>query len=136
MDGTFRGPLLALARALGAMLAAFLVAGAAFAQQSPLRIGFGMSLTGPLAGNGKAALIAMEIWRDDVNAKGGILGRKVEFVYYDDQTNPGDGAEHLHQAARRGQGGPRRVGLRHQRDRAGDADHDAAQAHVHEPRSA
>ena len=72
MDGTFRGPLLALARALGAMLAAFLVAGAAFAQQSPLRIGFGMSLTGPLGGNGKAALIAMQIWAEDVNAKGGI----------------------------------------------------------------
>ncbi|TMH55293.1 MAG: branched-chain amino acid ABC transporter substrate-binding protein [Betaproteobacteria bacterium] len=63
------------------------IAGAAHAQQ-PLKIGFGMSLTGPLAGNGKAALISMEIWKDDVNAKGGILGRKVEFVYYDDQTNP------------------------------------------------
>ncbi len=59
----------------------------AFAQQ-PLKIGFGMSLTGPLAGNGKAALIAMDIWKDDVNARGGILGRKVEFVYYDDQTSP------------------------------------------------
>jgi branched-chain amino acid transport system substrate-binding protein len=56
--------------------------------QQPLKIGFGMSLTGPLAGNGKAALIAMDIWKDDVNAKGGILGRKVEFVYYDDQTSP------------------------------------------------
>jgi branched-chain amino acid transport system substrate-binding protein len=88
MDGTLRGPLLALARALGAMLAAFLIAGAAYAQQSPLRIGFGMSLTGPLGGNGTAALIAMDLWRDDVNAKGGLLGRKVEFVYYDDQTNP------------------------------------------------
>jgi branched-chain amino acid transport system substrate-binding protein len=59
----------------------------AFAQQ-PIKIGFGMSQTGALAGNGKAALISMEIWRDDVNAKGGILGRKVEFVHYDDQTNP------------------------------------------------
>src|ERR1700687_6422934 len=56
--------------------------------QQPLKIGFGMSLTGPLARNGKAALIAMQIWQEDVNAKGGILGRKVEFVYYDDQTNP------------------------------------------------
>jgi len=60
----------------------------AAAAQQPLKIGFGMSLTGPLAGNGKAALIAMEIWKDDVNARGGILGRKVEFVYYDDQTSP------------------------------------------------
>ena len=56
--------------------------------QVPLKIGFGMSLTGPLAGNGKAALISMQIWAEDVNAKGGILGRKVELVYYDDQTNP------------------------------------------------
>ncbi|HEX5863805.1 MAG TPA: amino acid ABC transporter substrate-binding protein [Casimicrobiaceae bacterium] len=63
------------------------LAGSVSAQQ-PLKIGFGMSLTGPLAGNGKAALISMQIWAEDVNAKGGILGRKVEFVYYDDQTNP------------------------------------------------
>src|SRR6516164_636263 len=83
--------LLTLGRALGAAALSFAFAGLlateALAQQ-PLKIGFGMSLTGPLAGNGKAALIAMEIWKDDVNAKGGILGRKVEFVYYDDQTNP------------------------------------------------
>jgi branched-chain amino acid transport system substrate-binding protein len=57
-------------------------------QPPPLKIGFGMSLTGPLAGNGKAALIAMQIWAEDVNTKGGMLGRKVELVYYDDQTNP------------------------------------------------
>jgi branched-chain amino acid transport system substrate-binding protein len=79
-----------LARIL--VVLSFAVPGAALAAQKdakePLKIGFGMSLTGPLAGNGKAALIAMEIWRDDVNAKGGILGRKVEFVYYDDQTSP------------------------------------------------
>src|SRR2546421_3185035 len=74
-------------RVLRALVIGLVLAGAALAQQ-PLKIGFGMSLTGPLAGNGKAALIAMEIWRDDVNAKGGILGRKVEFVYYDDQTSP------------------------------------------------
>jgi branched-chain amino acid transport system substrate-binding protein len=78
-----------LIRALAGLMAVALLAasGMALAQQ-PLKIGFGMSLTGPLAGNGKAALIAMELWRDDVNAKGGLLGRKVEFVYYDDQTSP------------------------------------------------
>ena len=75
----------AIAVVLGAVL---LAASAAVLAQQPLKIGFGMSLTGPLAGNGKAALIAMEIWRDDVNKRSGILGRKVEFVYYDDQTNP------------------------------------------------
>jgi len=78
-----------LIRAIAAMLGALLLAvPAAVLAQQPLKIGFGMSLTGPLAGNGKAALLAMEIWRDDVNKKGGILGRKVEFIYYDDQTNP------------------------------------------------
>jgi branched-chain amino acid transport system substrate-binding protein len=84
---TGKNVLPALGRLLGAVAIALALAGTALAQQ-PLRIGFGMSLTGPLAGNGKAALIAMEIWKDDVNAKGGILGRKVDFVYYDDQTNP------------------------------------------------
>jgi branched-chain amino acid transport system substrate-binding protein len=54
----------------------------------PIKIGFSMALTGGLAGAGKAALIAMEIWRDDVNKKGGLLGRPVELVYYDDATNP------------------------------------------------
>jgi branched-chain amino acid transport system substrate-binding protein len=69
-------------------LVALALAASASAQQPPLKIGFGMSLTGPLAGNGKAALISMQIWAEDVNAKGGLLGRKVELVYYDDQTNP------------------------------------------------
>jgi branched-chain amino acid transport system substrate-binding protein len=87
MSGRNRSLLHVLGRALGALSIVLGLSCTAFAQQ-PLKIGFGMSLTGPLAGNGKAALISMEIWRDDVNAKGGILGRKVEFVYYDDQTNP------------------------------------------------
>ena len=54
----------------------------------PIKIGFGMALTGALAGGGKQALEGMRIWRDDVNAKGGILGRPVELIVYDDQTNP------------------------------------------------
>jgi branched-chain amino acid transport system substrate-binding protein len=54
----------------------------------PLKIGFSMALTGPLASNGKAALLSMEIWREDINKKGGLIGRQVEFVYYDDQSNP------------------------------------------------
>jgi len=47
-----------------------------------------MSLTGPLAANGKSALLAMKIWEEDINARGGLLGRPVELVYYDDQSNP------------------------------------------------
>ena len=56
--------------------------------QEPIRIGFGMSLTGPLSANGKSALLAMKIWEGDINAKGGLLGRPVKLVYYDDQSNP------------------------------------------------
>ena len=54
----------------------------------PIKIGLGMSLTGKLAGNGKMALLGMQIWEDDVNAAGGLLGRPVKLVYYDDQSNP------------------------------------------------
>jgi branched-chain amino acid transport system substrate-binding protein len=54
----------------------------------PIKIGFGMALTGGLSANGKPALLALQIWKDDVNKKGGLLGRPVELVYYDDQTNP------------------------------------------------
>ena len=78
-----------LATATGAAMAATAPFGLKFARaQEPLRIGFSMALTGGLAGAGKPALIAMEIWREDINAKGGLLGRPVEFVYYDDQTTP------------------------------------------------
>src|SRR5687767_8337576 len=54
----------------------------------PIKVGFSMALTGAVAPNGKQVLAALEIWRDDVNAKGGLLGRPVELVYYDDQSNP------------------------------------------------
>ena len=54
----------------------------------PIKVGFSMALTGAVAPNGKQNLLALEIWRDDVNARGGLLGRPVELVYYDDQSNP------------------------------------------------
>ena len=56
--------------------------------EKPLKIGFSMALSGGLAGGGKAALLAYQIWAEEVNARGGLLGRKVELVYYDDQSNP------------------------------------------------
>ncbi|HTZ03678.1 MAG TPA: amino acid ABC transporter substrate-binding protein [Xanthobacteraceae bacterium] len=58
------------------------------ANAAPIKIGLGMSLSGPLAANGKSALLAMQIWVADVNAKGGLLGRPVKLVYYDNQSNP------------------------------------------------
>jgi len=54
----------------------------------PIRIGMSMALTGGVAPAGKQVLAALQIWRDDVNAKGGLLGRQVELVFYDDQSNP------------------------------------------------
>jgi branched-chain amino acid transport system substrate-binding protein len=54
----------------------------------PIRVGFSLALTGAGASPGKMILAALEIWRDDVNAKGGLIGRPVELVYYDDQSTP------------------------------------------------
>src|SRR3990172_97155 len=71
----------------GAVMAATM--GLALAQSgNPIKIGFSMSLTGPLAANGKMSLVAMKIWEEDVNAKGGLLGRPVKLIYYDDQSSP------------------------------------------------
>src|SRR5882672_6252379 len=75
----------------GAVATAALLAGAGGAPAvaaEPIRIGFGMGLTGGLAASGKAALLAMKIWEDEINAKGGLLGRPVKLIYYDDQSNP------------------------------------------------
>jgi branched-chain amino acid transport system substrate-binding protein len=54
----------------------------------PIKVGFSMALTGAVAQNGKQLIIALELWRDDVNAHGGLLGRPVQLIYYDDQSNP------------------------------------------------
>jgi len=69
-----------------ALAAGMLVASAASAAE-PITIGFGMGLTGGLAAAGKSALLAMQIWQEDVNTKGGLLGRPVKLIYYDDQSN-------------------------------------------------
>jgi branched-chain amino acid transport system substrate-binding protein len=62
-------------------------AGPASAQSGePIKIGFSMSLTGPLSPNGKQALLGLQIWEEEVNRKGGLLGRPVKIVYYDDQS--------------------------------------------------
>jgi len=58
------------------------------AAADPVKVGFSMAMTGAVAQNGKQLLIALQLWRDDVNAKGGLLGRPVELVFYDDQSNP------------------------------------------------
>ena len=75
---------------LSAAALLFGIASAAFPAHAadPIKIGTGMALTGGLAANGKAAILAMKIWEEEINAKGGLLGRPVQLLYYDDQSNP------------------------------------------------
>jgi branched-chain amino acid transport system substrate-binding protein len=54
----------------------------------PIKIGSSMAMTGGLGPNGKSALLAWKIWEEEINAKGGLLGRPVKLIYYDDQSNP------------------------------------------------
>lgn len=77
----------ALAMIGGTAAALALGVGGTARAAEPIKIGFSMSLTGGLASGGKSSLLAMQIWEKDVNAKGGILGRPVKLVYYDDQSN-------------------------------------------------
>jgi branched-chain amino acid transport system substrate-binding protein len=51
-----------------------------------MRIGYCLSLTGPLADNSRSARLAHEIWREEINRQGGLLGRSVELVCYDDHA--------------------------------------------------
>ena len=82
-----RRGLLATASAGAALAASPFGSSLLQAKQAPIRIGMSMPQTGGLAGGGKASLLGIEIWRDDVNAKGGLLGRKVELVVYDDKSS-------------------------------------------------
>ena len=77
-----------LLKLLAAAFGALVISCSAVAQQ-PIKIGMSMPQTGALGGGGKAALLALNMWVEDVNAKGGLLGRKIQFIAYDDQTNPG-----------------------------------------------
>src|SRR5215475_15170342 len=71
------------------LVAAVTLSGAFFSAQAqePIKIGFGVALTGGLASSGKAHLLSKQIWAEEVNGKGGLLGRPVKLFYYDDQTN-------------------------------------------------
>ncbi|TMH29071.1 MAG: branched-chain amino acid ABC transporter substrate-binding protein [Betaproteobacteria bacterium] len=77
-----------LGAAGAAALTATLPVRRARAQSGPVKIGMSMPQTGPLGAGGQAALLALRMWVDDVNQKGGLLGRKVDFTVYDDQTSP------------------------------------------------
>ncbi len=77
-------------KALGAVVAAMavLVGGLAAQAQGPIRIGASLSLTGTYAKLGRNQHEGYKLCEKDLNATGGLLGRKVEFVVYDDQSTP------------------------------------------------
>ena len=54
----------------------------------PIKVGIGLPLTGGLAPTGKAMLLTQQMWVEQVNANGGLLGRPIQLVYYDDQSSP------------------------------------------------
>jgi branched-chain amino acid transport system substrate-binding protein len=88
MVSRFKSLISAVSAVAVAAVVAFAADGAAAQSREPIKIGFSMAMTGGLAANGKSALLAQKIWEEDVNAKGGLLGRPVKLIYYDDQSNP------------------------------------------------
>ena len=73
--------------ALGALAAGAMVRSAA-AEAEPIKIGFAEAMTGSLAAIGKSGIVATQIWAEAINAKGGLLGRQVKLIFYDNQSNP------------------------------------------------
>ena len=55
----------------------------------PILIGASLSLTGDFSADGKAFLRGYKLWVQDVNAAGGLLGRKVKLIYLNDRIDPG-----------------------------------------------
>ncbi|MBX9845796.1 MAG: ABC transporter substrate-binding protein, partial [Xanthobacteraceae bacterium] len=85
MNGRRNALRLVAAAALASLIG---LSGAAAQGGPPIKVGAGLSLTGGSAPAGKMLQAAIELWREDVNAKGGLLGRQVEFISYDDQSTP------------------------------------------------
>jgi len=82
MDRTIRSACLVIG------LAWLTTAGTATAQSPPIKIGYSMSLSGGLAAGGRQAALVYDMWAEDVNEHGGLLGRKIAMIKYDDQSTP------------------------------------------------
>ena len=78
---------------VGCLLSTLMVLGvcAPATAQDPIRLGASLSLTGTYAKLGKYQHEGYQLCNKELNAKGGLLGRKVEFVVYDDQSTPATG---------------------------------------------
>jgi branched-chain amino acid transport system substrate-binding protein len=65
--------------------------------KSPITIGVSLSLTGDFSADGQAFKRGYNLWASDVNKAGGILGRKVQFTYLDDKSDPTQGSTNIQQ---------------------------------------
>ena len=67
-------------KAGAALAAAGVFSSKSFAQAGPVKVGMSMPQTGSLGAGGQAALLALRMWVEDVNNKGGLLNRQVELI--------------------------------------------------------
>ncbi len=58
------------------------------ANTTPIKIGFSVSLAGDFSADGKSLLMGYQLWKDAVNKRGGLLGRQVQLVNYNDSSDP------------------------------------------------
>lgn len=74
-----------------AAVAALLLPNSANAAE-PVRIGVALSQTGNLADSAAPYFKGLDLWREQANARGGLGGRPIEFVVYDDRSDPATAA--------------------------------------------
>ena len=90
MNARTRLPLLSRRVIVAASAAAFLVTPAL--AEDTLKLGLVAAMSGQSAKSGEAILRGLSVAVDEINAKGGLLGRKVELLVRDDESNPAKGA--------------------------------------------
>src|SRR6478672_5321387 len=74
--------------AASALLVTTALPGAAFAQSGPIKIGVVTPLSGTYAPIGQQVRWGLELAARDINAAGGIAGRKVDLIFEDEEANP------------------------------------------------
>jgi branched-chain amino acid transport system substrate-binding protein len=78
--------------ALAAVTACALAAAGPARAEDPVKIGVALSQTGNLADSAAPYFKGLDLWRQQANARGGLGGRQIEFVVYDDRSDPGTAA--------------------------------------------
>jgi branched-chain amino acid transport system substrate-binding protein len=71
-----------------ALAVALALAGTASAQNTPIRIGVVTPLSGTYAGIGQQVKWGLDLAAKEINDAGGVMGRKLELIYEDEEANP------------------------------------------------